>query len=180
MAAGLAWTREWPLLRLFLPGAVRKCPARARRPGAVTAVGGSLPACGASRFPSRAPDRAASAPGRRGTCAYLTGAGAPRMCCGSMCFGGRCTPRSCGWAVVGAELGWHPARSPVPPFSLPAERGVFRPGGRGQRRGFTSAGCVTGWPKKSRQARSPAAMAGCCVRDKEGQDGAGHGEVVQR
>jgi pimeloyl-ACP methyl ester carboxylesterase len=61
----------------------------------------------------------AAAPGRRGTCAYLAGPGAPRMCCGSMCFGGRCTPRSCGWAVVGAELGWRPARRPLRPFSPP-------------------------------------------------------------
>src|SRR6266567_5357081 len=37
-AAGPAWRRLWPLLRLFLPGAVRKCPARGSVPGAVTAA----------------------------------------------------------------------------------------------------------------------------------------------
>ena len=78
-AAGLAWRRLWPLLRLFLPGAVQKCPARARCPAPSPRLAGSLPARGASRFPSRAPGRAASAPGRRGTCAYLAGPGAPRI-----------------------------------------------------------------------------------------------------
>ena len=41
-----------------------------------------MPARGARRFPSRAPGRAASAPGRRGTCAYLAGPGAPRRAAG--------------------------------------------------------------------------------------------------
>ena len=41
------------------------------------------------------------------------------------------------------------------------------------------ARCVTGWPKQSREARTPTAMAGR-IRGEEGQDGTGHGEVVQR
>ncbi len=89
-------------------------------PGAVTrGWPGALSGLRSEPVPLAGPGRAASAPGRRGTCAYLAGPGAPRMCCGSMCFGGRCTPRSCGWAVVGAELGWRPARCPLRPFSPP-------------------------------------------------------------
>ena len=70
----------------------RACGRRARRgaqvPGAVTAAGrGACPACEASRCPWWASGKAASAPGRRGTCAYLAVLAVPRMCCGSMCPG---------------------------------------------------------------------------------------------
>ena len=122
-AAGLAWRRLWPPLRLFLPGAVRKCPARGSVPGAVTAAGGEPAGLRSEPVPLAGPGQGGIRirPPRR--LRLPRRARAPRMCCGSMCFGGRCTPRSCGWAVVGAELGWRPARCPLRPFSPPAERG---------------------------------------------------------
>ena len=43
-----------------------------------------------------------------------------------------------------------------------------------------AARCVTGWPKGIAGGAVPTAVAGRRIRDEEGQDGAGHCEVVQR
>jgi hypothetical protein len=174
-AAGLAWRRLWPLLRLFLPGAVQKCPAKGSLPGAVTAARGEpagprsepVPLAGPRqggirtrpprhlRLPRRArgaADRCASGAARRGLAAgpwwEQSWAGArPGVRCG------RSRPRLNGGVPAGQA--W------------PAARFYIR-GLRDRLAKAIAAGAVS------------AAMAGCCVRDKEGQDGAGHGEVVQR
>ena len=174
-AAGLAWRHLWPLLRLFLPGAVQKCPAKGSLPGAVTAARGEpagprsapVPLAGPRqggirtrpprhlRLPRRArgaADRCASGAARRGLAAgpwwEQSWAGArPGVRCG------RSRPRLNGGVPAGQA--W------------PAARFYIR-GLRDRLAKAIAAGAVS------------AAMAGCCVRDKEGQDGAGHGEVVQR
>ncbi len=60
----------------------------------------------------------------------------------------------------GSRAGLAPGPVSAAAVLAPRLNGVFRPGRRGQRRGSTSAGCVTGWPKQSRQARSPPPWRG--------------------
>jgi hypothetical protein len=67
--------------------------------GAVTAAGQEPSACEASRCPSWASGKAASAPGRRGTYAHLAVLAVPQMCCGSMRSGSLQSGICAVWAI---------------------------------------------------------------------------------
>jgi len=106
----MAWTRVWPTCPAGGSGAGAPSPRLAGEPVRPAKRAGAPGGPRARRHPR--PAAAAPAP--------LAVLAVPRMCYGSMRPGslqlGVCPVR----AVVGAELGWHPARVSGPAVPLPA------------------------------------------------------------
>jgi hypothetical protein len=160
-----------------VPGRRARCPASSRRPPRESARVQCQP------DPIAASAGPAVAPGRAGRLTADNLAGSPRQArcaCGHPLAPGE--PRAARASVTGSRAGLGTRRRPgcsLRPHSS-AGRGRFRPPAVGRGTVYIPRVSRDRLAKGKWRARPPATMAGRGMHNREGQDGAGHCEVVQR